>query len=322
MTCVLMALLLVSIVVIPRWLYPPLTISDLRGVVGAQARIQLQQAQSQLANDTQSSVLQGLAGLLVVVGATATWRQVHISREGQITDRFTRAVEQLGSPNIDIRIGGIYAIERIARNSVADRDAVQFLLAAFVRNHAPWPGETLPADVGNPVPYYDDGRSFLMEVRAPDVQTAMNVLGRRTPSRNEHNLNLARTDLHGLTLEGARLTEANIRHANLSGAVLTKARLGHSDLGGAKLRGTHLQYAHLAGANMAGTDLRDADLSYADLRGAHLTNAHIENTVLAGAQSDANNIWPAQIRNVQRLHELGVIQGVGEDPPKIPTLKE
>ena len=36
--------------------------------------------------------MQGLAGLVIVVGATATWWQVHISRESQITERFTRAV--------------------------------------------------------------------------------------------------------------------------------------------------------------------------------------------------------------------------------------
>ena len=97
--CGLLAVLLVSIIVIPRWLYPPLSPADLRGIASAQARIQLQQAQSQLANDARSSVLQSLAGLLVVVGAMATWRQVHISREGQITERFTRAVDQLGSDN-------------------------------------------------------------------------------------------------------------------------------------------------------------------------------------------------------------------------------
>jgi hypothetical protein len=74
------AILLASIIVTPRWLYPPLGVADLRGVLSAQVRIQLQQAQSQLANDARSSILQALGGLLVVAGATATWRQVYISR--------------------------------------------------------------------------------------------------------------------------------------------------------------------------------------------------------------------------------------------------
>jgi hypothetical protein len=34
-------------------------------------------------------------GLLLLVGATATWRQLRLSREGQITERFTKAIDQL-----------------------------------------------------------------------------------------------------------------------------------------------------------------------------------------------------------------------------------
>jgi hypothetical protein len=45
-TCGLTAVLLACIIVIPRWLHPPLSAADLHGVLSAQARIQLQQAQS------------------------------------------------------------------------------------------------------------------------------------------------------------------------------------------------------------------------------------------------------------------------------------
>ena len=132
--CGLLAVLFVSIILVPHLLYPPLSAANLRDVVSAQTRIQLQQAQSQLANDARSTVLQGLGGLLVVAGAFATWRQVYISREGQITERFTRAVDQLGSQNVDVRIGGIYALERIASNSPADRNAIQYLLGPSYAN--------------------------------------------------------------------------------------------------------------------------------------------------------------------------------------------
>ena len=54
----------------------------------------------------------------------ATWRQVPVSREGQITERFTRAMEHLGSETADVRLGGIYALERIARNPEMDRATI------------------------------------------------------------------------------------------------------------------------------------------------------------------------------------------------------
>jgi hypothetical protein len=116
----LLAALFCAVWVIPRLLYPPLGTTALRAVASAQARIQLQQAQSQLANNARSAVLQALAGLVLVAGAVATWWQVHISRQGQITDRYSKAVDQLASRSVDVRIGSIDAMERISKNSAAD----------------------------------------------------------------------------------------------------------------------------------------------------------------------------------------------------------
>src|ERR1051326_4057166 len=48
-------------------------------------------------------------------------RRTHeLTEQGQITDRYTKAVEQLGSDKLDVRIGGIYALERITRDSPND----------------------------------------------------------------------------------------------------------------------------------------------------------------------------------------------------------
>jgi hypothetical protein len=176
--------LLDGIVLVPHLLYPRLSAADLRGVASAQVRIQLQQAQSQLANNVRSAVLQGLAGLVVVVGGAAAWWQVRISREGQITERFSKAVDQLGSPNGDVRIGGLYALERIARNSAADRNAILFLLGAFIRTRAPWPVGA-PGGPQHPTATVDDDLPW-MRVRAPDIQAAMadrRVAGTLRPDR-------------------------------------------------------------------------------------------------------------------------------------------
>jgi hypothetical protein len=41
-------------------------------------------------------------------------RQLELTLSSQITDRFTNAINQLGSGNKAVRIGGIFALERIA----------------------------------------------------------------------------------------------------------------------------------------------------------------------------------------------------------------
>jgi hypothetical protein len=116
-------------------------------------------------NDVRTTLLQGLAGLAVLLGAFVTFRQLrvsrqqleatreqlqqnreqlqqnlemsraelHVIREGQITERFTRAIEHLGSglDKLDIVIGGVYALERIAKDSSADRTAIIEILTAY-----------------------------------------------------------------------------------------------------------------------------------------------------------------------------------------------
>jgi hypothetical protein len=100
-------------------------------------------------NNVRTTLLQGFGGMVLLIGAYLTWRQTQISRaanreelrltrEGQLTDRFTRAIEQLASDDVAIRVGGIYALGRVAEESAADRVAIADILTAYVRKQAPW----------------------------------------------------------------------------------------------------------------------------------------------------------------------------------------
>jgi hypothetical protein len=59
-------------------------------------------------------------------GKTDQWqRRTHeLTEQGQVTDRYTKAIEQLESEKLDVRIGGIYALERVARDSARDHPTV------------------------------------------------------------------------------------------------------------------------------------------------------------------------------------------------------
>jgi hypothetical protein len=76
------------------------------------------------------TALPGLAALVAVaftyVSVKATENQVQIARQGQntaeqgqITDRYNAAITNLGSRSIDIRLGGIYALQRLMQDSLA-----------------------------------------------------------------------------------------------------------------------------------------------------------------------------------------------------------
>lgn len=59
---------------------------------------------------------QALGGLAVLGGLLYTARIFRLSREGQLTERYTKAIEQLGSGTLDVRLGAIYALERLAHD--------------------------------------------------------------------------------------------------------------------------------------------------------------------------------------------------------------
>src|SRR5262245_54791635 len=59
-----------------------------------------------------------VGGAIVVgTGLLYTARNYRLSRRGQVTDRFTIALERLGSSELYVRIGGIHALEHVMRAS-------------------------------------------------------------------------------------------------------------------------------------------------------------------------------------------------------------
>jgi hypothetical protein len=64
----------------------------------------------------------------------ATNVQLRIAEQGQITDRYNAAVTNLGSRSIEIRLGGIYALQRLMKDSPRDQSTVIAVLCAFVRD--------------------------------------------------------------------------------------------------------------------------------------------------------------------------------------------
>jgi len=208
-----------------------------------------------------------VAGLVAVVALVFNARTFHMSRAGQVTDRYTKAIEQLGSKELlDVRIGGIYALERIARDSPRDHPAVMDVLTSFIREHSwePWP---LPRTE-------EEEDADLVEFTRPDIQAALTVVGRRAAKHDIGSIDLTRADLTRAAMTGAHLDGANLTSAAMTGAHLNRANLRQANLTGARLVGADLREAHLTRAN-----LHEADLYAASLVGADLTSAVLTGTI-------------------------------------------
>jgi Pentapeptide repeats (8 copies) len=192
------------------------------------------------------------AGLFAAGALVFTARNFALSRAGQVTDRYTRAIEQLGSDKLDVRIGSIYALERVAHDSDRDHPTVMEVLTAFIREHSreqwPTPGS--------------DGVEPARSTR-PDVQAALTVVGRRVAAR----------DIRPIELRGAVLTAADLTNANLASAVLASAVLTNAYLADVDLTGANLYLADLGGAILTGADFTGALLTGADFGSANLIGA-------------------------------------------------
>ncbi|MEU1134231.1 pentapeptide repeat-containing protein [Streptomyces sp. NPDC005900] len=237
-------------------------------------------------NDVRTTLLQVIGGLVVLFGAFATWRQLRVSQEGlratqegYVTDRFSRAVDQLGSDKLDVRIGGLHALWRIAEQSARDREAIISIQAAYLRTHLPWP-PTGPESPSADVPINDIAP---LETRAADAQVALTALGVLCRHREQSWVNLSITDLRRADCDGlwfpevnfdrACLEAAGLYHANLTQTSLVSVNLRHADLTTAILRRARCVLADLRGAKLVETDLGDADFTEADLREANLRKA-------------------------------------------------
>jgi hypothetical protein len=271
-------------------------------------------------------------GALVFTGLSlqSTRDQLEIARTDQVTQRFTTAVEHLGDDRTtDVRLGAVLALERIARDSAVDREAVGQLLAAFVRRRRPL-GETCVQDQGDQADVDAALRVVSTErlVAAPDLRatclSGLDLSGARlrcatlagadlTGTTKLMGADLRQADLTGAVLSGtdpadASPPAANLNGADLEGARLTGADLSHTFLIGADLRGAELTAAMLTGVMLGRADLRGAhllgtDLSDADLSGVKWAGAHIGDSTFSSPAAKADAIAGGAIDDFGQFRE-------------------
>ena len=286
----------------PSWLLP-----DTRGLSPAD--------RVRAVTDLRNTLVTMLGGLAVLVGAVVgglslreTSRQnraaLELQGRGQVTERFTRAIEQLGDDKRDVRIGAAYALEQIARDSAELHWPIMEVLTAYLREHVPRPS-TPPADAAMP-------RRL--------AEAVATVIGRHRQGPDDRRLDVHETDLTGVQwldadLQGADLNGADLERASLSGANLMVAFLEGANLQRATFHRTQLQLAALEranlegaflweanlwkaklnGASLAGAVLWQANLTEADLRGANLERAKLEGAHLPRANLDGARLAGADL---------------------------
>jgi hypothetical protein len=143
------------------------------------------------------------------VAATAAQDAV----EQRITELYTRAVDQLGHGQAPVRLGGLYALERLAQHNPTQRQTIVDVICAYLR--MPYalpddnpPGEDAPADA-----HTRHEQQLQVRLTAQRILTAHLRPDSGDAFWPDIDLNLADAQLHRLDL-----ADCHIRNAEFSGA--------------------------------------------------------------------------------------------------------
>ncbi|MFH9656413.1 pentapeptide repeat-containing protein [Streptomyces anulatus] len=251
-------------------------------------------------------------------------RQAELAHQGQVTGRYVEAVKLLGSDNIHARLGGIYGLERVMKDSDRDHQSVTEVLAAFVRNKLR-ESATVPSEVHGdqetqdvpPLPLQRKSRSSGELLILPeDTKAAFTVLGRRDSTQSRalpaefenvqlarHDLigvkwphaNFERADLEGANLRSANLYRANLNDANLTEAIFTNASLNEASLQNAILKSSDLVRANLSRARLDHADMCDAIMNKANFMEASLLRAKLHRASMNGSLFERANLTDARL---------------------------
>jgi hypothetical protein len=260
-------------------------------------RIQFADDRRKLQNDIRTALVQAVGGGAVLVTLLLTWQQqqatsqqiadqLAVTRQGQVGERFSGAVSQLGDESVDVRLGGLYELEQLARQAPDRRLVIIEVVAAYVRQHArPTAPTTAPPT----------------RLPSDDVEAALTIIERRSIEMDNPLVELDEVDLGGANLIDVTLEDVDLAHANFREAILVGSHFRGSYLSDADFRDANLIDADLSltalsdtdfrGANLAGANLRKALLVGADLRDAKLSDRN-RAADLRGATADRLTQWP------------------------------
>jgi len=149
---------------------------------------------------------------------------------------------QQQAPNLEVRIGSIFALERVARENPDFHVQVMEILCAYVRLNAPRSGK-------QPTAEFDKQPTM-----RNDILTALRVIGRRTAN--------------GKAIEVAQRHRLDLRVCDLSGADFSDG-----DYSGAMFHSSLIEFARFRGGLFHGTEFNDSLITFAAFEDGDFTGS-------------------------------------------------
>lgn len=192
-------------------------------------------------------------------------RQIEIATESQINDRFTRAMEQLGSENLTIRIGGVHALGKIAEDSPRDAQTIIDILCTFVRDQTR----------NDEYKKSRKGANGVFLLPRADIQDAITVLGRGQFSLFHKNLERA-------YLPKVKMINADFSNTSFSNTVLHSTHIFNSKFENCTFFKTQMIKSKIEDVLFQNTNFVSSDMSDSVITSSTIEKTNMDNVILSG----------------------------------------
>lgn len=137
---ILVVILLTAIL----WFVPKLQVQKLSNIptnrIDEQA-LALEKDRLKFEDEARKTLAQIIGGGVVLLGLLVTFGtyllgldKQDLDREAQMTDRFSKAITHLGDEKQAVRIGGLYELQRVAKDSPKDSNTIKEVILTYLHD--------------------------------------------------------------------------------------------------------------------------------------------------------------------------------------------
>ncbi|WP_170572403.1 pentapeptide repeat-containing protein [Ruegeria atlantica] len=260
---------------------------------------------------------------ITVMNASYNRRQIEAQEKGQVTDRFTKAIEGLGAdkviildgqentvPNLEVRVGAVLALEKIASETPSEVSSTLDTLSVYVRENVGI--KTIKPDT-------DADEDFLNAIRVlefprSDVRAAMHALSKVIKNKHvsETIVDLRTSVFRNLALVGLYYPNSDLRLCDFTKSYISScdfsdasfdsgffyaARFSESKLDKATFLNVEFDETKFTDCSMLGVFFQDCDLSDTNITQDQINASYGDASVNLPASLQRPKHWSKRIRS-------------------------
>ena len=278
--------------------------------------------------ETETTIISIVSGVIAIVGLILFYQrlkkqeeQIDLQRKQRTDDRFTTAVELLGSSETSARTGAIYSLYHLAIEDKKYRKEVSQILCSHIRSktnepdykeeHNKRPSNEIQTTIDLLLKNQDGNKGLYCQDFAKE---------KSFPQANFKYAYLVKADFYEAQCQGANFSNAQCQGANFTfaqcqGAKFTFAQCQGANFGAAECQGAGFFMTQCQGAKFTLAQCQGVDFIHAQCQGAHFIHAQCQGAHFIHAQCQgayAGN-YPTEFKDrIGKETELKTMQFAGE----------